>query len=244
MFKTELLPDWLKTAHTNILVPRRRVIENHPFMKAMQTGSAEPADAERFFSGLMWHLLDFGKHVGHHMAKRPPEVADFLKGRSEDVDGDTDILGRIVKAFGGPIEVITTKPWNYQPHPVWSRHDAFLRSAIYSSDLPWQVGTAALNVGIESLVPTMIEPLFKASVENYGITSHDAKWLESRSGEEEKQHGENGYWVLTEFVKQNDRELQSKCLFFINLLSESMAYGLLDSGLPSRLNSSTGGNAI
>ncbi len=230
-FSPTALPTWIRRAHSEILAPRRRAIENHPFIRAMETGQAEVRDAERFFSGLTWHLLEFGKHVGHHMKKRPPEVAAFLAGRSEDEDGDTEILGRIVRAFGGPIELIQTRPWDYKPHAVWIRHDALLRSAIYSTDLEWQIGTAALNVGIESLVPTMIEPLYRACVKNYGVTSHDAKWLESRSGEEERQHGENGYAVLAEFVGSSDTLLQSKCLFFIDALSASMAYGLLESGM-------------
>lgn len=225
------LPEWLRFAHENYILPRKRVIETHPFMVKMQNGSAEKQDAEKYFSGLMWHLLDFGKHVGHLMAKRPPEVENFLKGRSEDKDGDTGILGRIVKSFGGPIELIAQAPWKYQAHQVWIKHDALLRSAIYSTDLPWQVGAAALNVGIEALVPFMIEPLFRASVEQYQITREQAAWLESRSGDEEKQHGENGYLLLKEFVSPHDTLLQQQCVFYIDQLSASMAYGLLESGL-------------
>ena len=56
------------------------------------------------------------------------------------------------------------------------------------------------------------------------------RWLESRSGEEERQHGENGYALLAEFVPHGDRTLQSQCLFYIDQLSASMAYGLLESG--------------
>lgn len=224
---------WLKRLHSEVVLPRQRVIENHPFILAMSAGAAEPREAERFFSGLMWHLLDFGKHVAHHMAKRPPEVARLLEGRSEDEDGDTQILGRIVTAFGGNAELIATKPWRYRPHPVWVRHDALLRSAIYSADLPWQVGTAALNVGIESLVPTMIEPLYRASVRHYGVSTDQAKWLESRSGEEERQHGENGYLILNEFVRSDDVALQEICAFYVDALSSSMAYGLLRSGQTS-----------
>jgi pyrroloquinoline quinone (PQQ) biosynthesis protein C len=222
---------WLDSIDRKILSPRKRAIENHPFTIAMKNGVSEPRHAERYFSGLMWHLLDFGKHVGHLMEKRDPAVATFLAGRSEDADGDTEILGRIVDAFGGPGEQIRNRPWSYRPHPVWIRHDALLRSAIYSRDLPWQVGTAALNVGIESLVPTMIEPLFQACIEKYGVTKRDAQWLESRSGEEERQHGENGYLVLDRFVDKNDTKLQDQCTFFIDALSGSMAYGLLESGL-------------
>ncbi|MBC7385363.1 MAG: hypothetical protein H7301_04255 [Cryobacterium sp.] len=225
------LPTWLRDAHEKMMVPRKKAIENHPFTLAMQNGSAEPRHAERYFSGLMWHLLSFGQHVAFLEKKRPAAVGEFLKGRSEDKDGDTDILGRIVTAFGGPMRKIVEKPWTYEPPPVWSRHDAFLRSAIYSTDLAWQVGAAALNVGIESLVPTMVEPLFQASIKNYGVTSHAAEWLASRSGEAEKQHGENGYALLREFVPEGDRLLQEQCVFYIDLLSDSMAYGLLESGI-------------
>jgi hypothetical protein len=201
----------------------------------MQNGSAEKHDAQNYFSGLMWHLLDFGKHVGHLMHKRPKEVELFLEGRAEDKDGDTDILARIVEAFGGPVEIITKKTWDYRPNPIWNYHDALLRSAIYSTDHPWQVGTAALNMGIETLVPTMIEPLFIASVKNYGVTKGEAQWLESRSGEEEKQHGENAYLILAEFVDPKDAELISKCRYYVDALSYSMAYNLLNSGMPDRL---------
>ena len=231
-FNSAELPRWLQVCHEQVIVPRRRAIEHHPFIQAMQNGSAEHQDAERYFSGLMWHLLDFGKHVSHLFSKRPVEASRFLQGRSEDVDGDTGILARIVTAFGGPAERIQAQPWSYRPHSVWIHHDSLLRSVIYSTDLPWQVGAAGLNVGIEALVPHMIEPLFEASVKRYGVTSHDAKWLESRSGEEEKQHGENGYILLKHYVDENDLKLQEQCVFFIEALSRSMAYGLLSSGMP------------
>jgi hypothetical protein len=224
-------PLWLQKCHRELIVPRRKAIENHPFTLAMENGSAEPRDAQRYFSGLMWHLLDFGKHAGHLFAKRPPDVENLLEGRSEDKDGDTGILSRIVRAFGGPVELIESTPWRYQPHPVWTQHDALLRAAIYSTDLPWQVGTAALNVGIEALVPFMIEPLFRASVRNYRVDSKQAAWLESRAGEEEKQHGDNGYLLLSRFVPAKDTKLQEQCAFYIDALSASMAYGLLSSGL-------------
>ena len=217
--------------HRDLIVPRRRAIEKHPFILAMQAGLAERRDAEKYFSGLMWHLMDFGKHVAHLMGKRDPKVTEFLKGRSEDQDGDTGILGRIVAAFGGPVDQLVRAPWTYEPHPVWVTHDALLRSAIYSTDLEWQVGTAALNVGIESLVPYMIGPLFEACVRQYGVTPSQAQWLESRSGEEERQHGENGFLVLAEFVRTDDLVLQQKCRWFVDQLSRSMAYGLLESGL-------------
>ena len=179
----------------------------------------------------MWHLLDFGRHVAHLMNKRPAEVSKRLEGRSEDQDGDTTILKRIVDALGGPSEQIEKQPWSYSPHPVWITHDALLRSAVYSQDLPWQVGAAALNVGIETLVPTMIEPLFHAATKTYQLSSTQAEWLESRSGEAERQHGENGFILLSEFVHSEDRLLQQQCRFQIDALSYSMAYRLLESGM-------------
>jgi thiaminase len=222
---------WLESCRLELVEPRKRVIENHPFVKGMLTGQIEKPAAERYFSGLMWHLLDFGKHVEHLMSKRPAEVSKVLEGRSEDKDGDTAILRRIVEALGGPIEQIEKRPWTYRAHPVWITHDALLRSAIYSRDFKWQVGAAALNVGIESLVPTMIEPLFRAATRNYRLTSSQAEWLESRSGEAEKQHGENGYIILEKYVDPEDHELQDQCRYQIDALSYSMAYRLLESGL-------------
>jgi hypothetical protein len=183
----------------------------------------------------MWHLLDFGKHVEHLMKKRPAEVSRLLEGRSEDKDGDTGILKRIVDALHGPSEAIEKQPWSYHPHPVWITHDALLRAAIYSYDLPWQVGAAGLNVGIEALVPTMIEPLFHAATHSYKLSHSQAEWLESRSGEAERQHGENGFILLAEYVGQNDKQLQQQCRFYIDALSYSMAYRLLESGRRSHV---------
>jgi pyrroloquinoline quinone (PQQ) biosynthesis protein C len=222
---------WLKEIYHEVIVPRRRRIQTHPFVLEMQAGVAERVQAEAFFSGLYWHLLDFGKHVSHLLAKRPLSVAELIQNRSEDKDGDTEILGRIVKAFGGPLQTLDARPWSYRPHSVWIRHDALLRSAIYSQDLPWQVGTAALNVGIESLVPSMIEPLFQAAIERYHVQRDQAAWLESRSGEEEKQHGENGFIILDKMVPIDDIKMIDQCRFFIEALSSSMAFGLLESGM-------------
>jgi thiaminase len=226
------LQPWLKEILNDVILPKRRAIAHHPFIKNMESGTAEKKDALIYFEGLLWHLLDFGKHVEFLMKKRPAAVAVFLGSRAEDEDGDTQILARIVKAFGGNFEKIIDSPWRQTVHPIWIHHDALLRSAIYSQDLAWQVGVAALNVGIESLVPSMIEPLFSASVQNYAVSSDEAKWLESRSGEEEKQHGENGFLILNEFVGHNDQRLQEQCRFFIQALSDSMAYRLLRTGLP------------
>ena len=228
--KTEV-QGWIHKIQRDLIQPRAKAIQNHPFMLQMKEGTSRRQDAVNYFAGLMWHLLDFGKHVSHLMAKRPSGVTDLLVGRSEDKDGDTDILGRIVSEFGGPTERIQQDPWSYQPHRVWIHHDALLRSAIYSADLPWQVGTAALNVGIETLVPVMIQPLLEASIRNYGVTSHQAKWLESRAGEEEAQHGENGFIVLSHFLDFRDKPLVAQCEFYIDALSYSMAYQLLNSGL-------------
>lgn len=225
------LPRWLSDIHQETILPRRAQIQSHPFVLAMKSGTATDAEAERYFSGLFWHLLDFGKHVEHLMKKRPAEVADRLAGRAEDKDGDTDILGRIVDRFGGPRRQIEKSPWAYRPHPNWVQHDALLRAAIYSTDLPWQVGTAALNVGIESLVPWMIGPLFAACRERYGLDSNQAEWLESRSGEAEIQHGENGFIILSQFVSESDHTLQEQCRFYVDALSQSMAERLLATGV-------------
>jgi hypothetical protein len=230
------LHPWLHKLLTDVVLPKRKVIENHSFVKSMQLGAIQKKDALPYFEGLLWHLLDFGKHVEFLMKKRPPEVLTFLGSRAEDEDGDTQILGRIVNAFGGSFEKIVESPWSQRVHPIWIHHDALLRSAIYSQDLPWQIGVAALNVGIESLVPSMIEPLFSACVQNYSVSSHEAKWLESRSGEAEKQHGENGFLILNEFVSLGDHQLQEQCSFYIRALSDSMAYRLLNTGcIPSKL---------
>ncbi len=223
--------EWLWNMHRDLIEPRKKAIEHHPFTRAMREGSAEPVAAQRYFSGLMWHLLDFGKHVSHLMQKRPSAVATLLEGRSEDKDGDTEILARIVRAFGGPEEQIRSAPWSFRPHRAWVEHDALLRSAIYSTDLEWQVGTAALNIGIESLVPTMIEPLFESAIQVYGVSRQQAQWLESRSGPEERQHGENGWILLAHGVPKSDKLLQQKCRFYVDALSHSMAYRLLESGL-------------
>ncbi|MBX9769146.1 MAG: hypothetical protein K2X47_17860, partial [Bdellovibrionales bacterium] len=220
------LPAWLSEIHRELILPRRTALQNHTFMAQMKTGTAREEDASRFFSGLMWHLLDFGKHVSHLNQKRPLEIERLLEGRSEDTDGDTEILARIVKHFGGPAEQIAKSPSSYLPHHAWIHHDALLRAAIYSTDLPWQIGIAALNVGIESLVPDMIEPLFLASIQKYAVTSNEAAWLESRSGEAERQHGENGFLILSRFVPLSDTELQIRCRFWIDALSNSMAFGL------------------
>lgn len=227
------LSPWLRRVHDTLILPRRAEMAQHSFMRAMIAGESEAADAGRFFSGLMWHLLDFGKHAAHLFAKRPPEVAKLIEGRSEDEDGDTAILGRIVEVFGGNPAAIASDPWSFVPHPVWIHHDALLRAAIYSEDLEWQVGTAALNVGIEALVPYMVQPLFDASVAKYGVTRDQAAWLASRAGEEEIQHGENGFLILDHYVNEADTTLQKKCVFFIDALSRSMAYGLLSSGSPA-----------
>jgi hypothetical protein len=132
--KQQDLQPWLRSAYTDIILPKRKIIENHPLVKSMQAGASEKQDARVYFEGLLWHLLDFGKHVSYLMAKRPPEVLTFLGDRAEDEDGDTQILGRIINAFGGNFEKIAKSPWNQRVNPIWIHHDALLRSAIYSED--------------------------------------------------------------------------------------------------------------
>lgn len=55
--------------------------------------------------------------------------------------------------------------------------------------------------------------------------------VKMQNGSAEKQHGENGYLLLKEFVSLHDTLLQQQCVFYIDQLSASMAYGLLESGL-------------
>ncbi len=81
----------------------------------------------------------------------------------------------------------------------------------------------------------MIEPLYESAVKVYGVSSHQAEWLESRSGEIEKQHGENGYLILSEFADPNDEALTALARFYVDQLSYSMTYGLLESGMPQKV---------
>lgn len=220
---------WVRRLHDEIIEPARNRMLRHQGLQGVVEGRAQKSAILQYFSGLLWHLRDFDKHVAFLMKKRPQEVDALMVGRSEDQDGSLDSLVRPVEFFGGNASMILETPWAFKPHPVWIHHDAMLRSCIYSQDFEWQVGAAALNVGIESFVPDMVGALMQACHQSYGFGGKNAEWLESRSGEEERQHGENGYIILNKFVEEGDVELISKCKFFIRALSDSMSRRLFSS---------------
>ena len=87
------LPDWLKLAYFEIIQPKREIIQNHEFVQKMKLGEARKEDAKHYFAGLMWHLLDFGKHVSHLIQKRPDEVDHFLKDKIQKAHNCTDFRG-------------------------------------------------------------------------------------------------------------------------------------------------------
>lgn len=221
--KEENWAPWLRETHHEIILPARQRMLSHAGLQAVQAGKASRNHILSYFSGLLWHLKDFDKHVSHLMKKRPPEISRLLEGRSEDQDGSLDSLVKPVDFFGGDSQLILKSPWSYEPHEVWVHHDALLRSCIYSTDFEWQVGTAALNIGIEALVPYMVGSLLEASHKKYQFGGENAEWLESRSGEEEIQHGENGYLLLNHYIDESDHALIEKCRFFIRALSHSMS---------------------
>ena len=70
-----------------------------------------------------------------------------------------------------------------------------------------------------------------ASMKQYEITREQAVLLKSGSGDEEKQHRENGYLILKKFVHPHCALLQQQFVFYIGQLSASRACGLLESGL-------------
>lgn len=77
----------------------------------------------------------------------------------------------------------------------------------------------------------MLEPLLRAAVLHDGLNHHQAEWLASRSGEEERQHGDNGFILLRRSVDPTDAQLVEHCRFFVEILSDMISGTLPDTGL-------------
>ena len=86
---------------------------------------------------------------------------------------------------------------NYTPPQECFWHEAQLRSAIFSTDLRWQVGAAAINAGTEGIVPWMCGPLADVLQQGSGVAGLPLKWLLQRITLEEIEHGDNGFLILS-----------------------------------------------
>ena len=173
--------------------------------------------------------------------RRPPSVAVFIAsigGRLND--GHSSDLARnateasfsaLIEALGGDFMWFKTNLDTFSPPYEWFLHNAQLRAAIYSPDFSWEVGIAAMNTGTEGTVPWYCGPLAEALEMGYGIHGIATEWLRVRGGHEAKEHGDNGFKVLSQFVNEDDIKTIGECNLFVDRLSLSMSQTLLDCGL-------------
>ncbi len=235
---TQALAPWVQSLYRDTILQRRRDAAAHPFTQAVRAGEVDPRALAAFFGGMYWHVTRAGHLFGGFFARRPAAVETFLEGRSEDGHSPEDetrlqktSLGALIDALGGDSETFAQEIVDYAPPQEWFWHEAQLRSAIFSSDFPWQVGAAAINAGTEGVVPWMCGPLADALAAGYGINGLALEWLHQRITPEEIEHGDNGFLILSHFVDETDAEQVSACRLYADKLSLSMSKHLLDCGL-------------
>lgn len=232
------LAPWVQGLYADVILPRRRVAANHPFTRAVRAGEVDKAALVAYFQGMYWHVTRAGHLFGGFFARRPADVETFLAGRSEDghsPEEETRLqktsLGALIDGLGGDSQGFDARLTDYTPPQEWFLHETQLRSAIFSADFPWQVGAAAINAGTEGIVPWMCGPLADALAEGYGMDGLALEWLRQRITQEEIEHGDNGFLILSHFVDGSDPAQVAKCRLYADKLSLSMSVGLLDGGL-------------
>ncbi len=235
---TQALAPWVRRLYSDTILQRRRDAATHPFTQAVRAGQVDKSALAAFFGGMYWHVTRAGHLFGGFFARRPADVETFLAGRSEDGHSPEDetrlqksSLGALMDALGGDSETFAQNIVDYAPPQEWFWHETQLRSAIFSSDFPWQVGAAAINAGTEGVVPWMCGPLADALAEGYGIDGLPLEWLRQRITAEEIEHGDNGFLILSHFVDADDDDQVSACRLYADKLSLSMSKHLLDCGL-------------
>lgn len=174
-------------------------------------------------------------------SQRPAEVSAFIAsigGRVNDGHSSAEAkeataasLGALINALGGDFKEFLRTLDTFTPPNEWFLHNAQLRAAIYSSDFTWELSIAAMNAGTEGVVPWYCGPLATALQKGYGIEGLATDWLRIRGTMEAKQHGDNGFKILSEFIKEDDSKMISECSLFIDRLAYSMSHSLLDCGM-------------
>jgi hypothetical protein len=61
-----------------------------------------------------------------------------------------------------------------------------------------------MNAGTEGIVPYYCGPLADALEKGYNISGVALEWLKQRGTDAAKQHGDNGFRVLSHFVDNKD----------------------------------------
>lgn len=173
--------------------------------------------------------------------RRPSAVGAFIASIGGRVnDGHSSDLARratdesfsaLIKALGGDFKGFKSSLDTFTPPYEWFLHNAQLRAAIYSPDFSWEVGTAAMSAGTEGTVPWYCGPLAEALEIGYDISGIATEWLRVRGGDEAKQHGDNGFKVLSQFVSEDDVKTIGECHLYVDRLSLSMSQTLLDCGV-------------
>jgi hypothetical protein len=174
-------------------------------------------------------------------SQRPPEVSAFIvsiggrvnDGHSSDAakEATAASLGALINALGGNFKEFLSTLDTFTPPNEWFLHNAQLRAAIYSSDFTWELSVAAMNAGTEGVVPWYCGPLAVALQKGYGIEGLATEWLRTRGTTEAKQHGDNGFKILSHFVPEGDSKMISECSLYVDRLAHSMSHTLLDCGM-------------
>lgn len=206
----ELHADWLIGLRTDVVEPIRDRALAHPFLQEVSTGSFPVHKLRRFFADLCWVIITTPGVVAALAARTPHYEHDIKTKMLENARSEWNhsrALSRTVNALGGPGDLIYQGPdhaWQALPY-AWHLRNWQVN---YAYNEPWLDGIAAFAVGIESLVPTIIHPLWKACERHYGLTGEAANWLMWHGGEVEMQHGNDGLFILESRVPAGDRELQ------------------------------------
>ncbi len=209
-YLNELHSDWLIELRRDVIEPVRDKALAHPFLADIAAGTFPVHKLRRYFADLCWTIITTPGVVASLAARTPHyehEIKTKLLENAHSEWNHSWALAQTVTALGGPGDRIYEGPehtWDALPY-AWHLRNW---QVLYAYNEPWIDGVAAFAVGIEALVPTIINPLWHACEANYGLKDEALDWLAWHGGEVEMQHGNDGLLILEQKVAPDDVALQ------------------------------------
>lgn len=232
-YLTDVESEWLQQLRTEVIDPIRREVAAHPFLIGAVSGELPIAIVRHYLTGLLWNITAFPECVAA-LASRTPRYDHatkrlLLENAAAEMDHPFALADTVRYLGGDPDPILHGPEHAYLPPHAWFDHHGLLE--LYAYKKPWIEGVAAINVGIEAVVPSQIGPLGLALHTKYGVPKEHMAWFHWHGGEVEQEHGNDGLRILERHVAPDDKETQALCGYAVRRIGSMLGHELPDDAM-------------
>ena len=234
-YLVDVRAEWLRRLRADVIDPIRRDVGAHPFLVGAVAGTLPIEAIRAYLTGLLWNIAGFPECVAALASRTPRHDHETKRLLLQNAAAEVEhpfALADTVRYLGGDADgPLNGTTGGYRPPKAWFDHHSLLE--LYAYQKPWIEGVAAINVGIEAIVPSQIGPLGRALHERYSVPRERMQWFHWHGGEVEQEHGNDGLRLLERYVAEDDNETQALCAYAVERIGSMLAHELPEDALAS-----------